>query len=412
MGKKKANGEGSITKRADGRYMGRFTVNGKRKTVYGSSHEEVRQKLNEKLNEVAKGIYIEPGKDTVGSWLRDWLVTYALPTVKQSTYISYEGYVRIHIEPELGNIKLTELKRETVQRFFNKKYSGYDGKKGLSAKTIKNIYNMFNSAITQAMINDKILRSPLLGVKLPKVVKKEVRVLTPEEQMVLQDIIVKSNEPQAFGITFDLSTGARLGELIGFQWRDVNYTKHSIRVRRTVGRLQKIDENGELIKKEKGVNTTELVIRPPKSSASRREIPLFDKLWNGLMAYRQQQIEIFDMLGLEFTEETYIFCNPMGNVYDPRVFEDLFKRKLEEAGLKEINFHALRHTFATRALEAGMDVKVLSALIGHAQPSTTLNLYGQALPDHKKASMEKMSGFYTGRLDTNEIRTQMERIAS
>lgn len=212
--------------------------------------------------------------------------------------------------------------------------------------------------------------------------------------MVLQDIIVKSNEPQAFGITFDLSTGARLGELIGFQWRDVNYTKHSIRVRRTVGRLQKIDENGELIKKEKGVNTTELVIRPPKSSASRREIPLFDKLWNGLMAYRQQQIEIFDMLGLEFTEETYIFCNPMGNVYDPRVFEDLFKRKLEEAGLKEINFHALRHTFATRALEAGMDVKVLSALIGHAQPSTTLNLYGQALPDHKKASMEKMSGFY------------------
>ena len=100
MGKKKANGEGSISKRADGRYMGRYTANGKRKAVYGATHEEVRLKLNEILNDIAKGVYIEPGKETVGAWLREWLVTYALPTVKQSTYISYEGYVRNHLTPE------------------------------------------------------------------------------------------------------------------------------------------------------------------------------------------------------------------------------------------------------------------------------------------------------------------------
>lgn len=121
MGKKKANGEGSISKRKDGRYMGRYTVDGKRKAVYGDSFEEVRQKLNEVLNEISKGVYIEPNKYSVEKWLRDWLELYALPTVMRSTYISYEGYVRLHLVPELGRIKLTSLKTEDLQRFLRKR---------------------------------------------------------------------------------------------------------------------------------------------------------------------------------------------------------------------------------------------------------------------------------------------------
>lgn len=206
MGKKKANGEGSITKRADGRYMGRYTVNGKRKTVYGASYEEVRQKLNEVLNEIAKGIYIEPGKDTVTSWLREWLVTYALPTVKQSTYVSYEEYVRNHLIPELGDTKLTSLTREQLQRFFNKKAGGTKGQKGLAPKSLKNIYNMLNEAIEQALINDKLIRNPLHGVTLPKVTKKDIRILDSDEQTALQRASENAPELQAFGIIFTLST--------------------------------------------------------------------------------------------------------------------------------------------------------------------------------------------------------------
>ena len=167
MGKKKANGEGSITKRKDGRYMGRYTVDSKRRTVYGDSFEEVRRKLNEILNEIAKGAYIEPNKYSVEKWLRDWLELYALPTVKRSTYISYEGYVRLHLVPELGQVKLTSLSTEDLQRFFKKK-SGSGTKGGLAPKTLRNIYNMLHAALDQAVIDRKIIRNPILGVKLPR----------------------------------------------------------------------------------------------------------------------------------------------------------------------------------------------------------------------------------------------------
>lgn len=402
MSKKKANGEGSISKRSDGRYMARYTVNGKRRAIYGATHEEVRTKLNEVLNDIAKGTYIAPQKDTVGMWLKEWLVTYALPTVKQSTYISYEGYVRIHLEPELGSVKLTALTTEQIQRFFNKKYRGYQDKKGLSAKTLKNMYNMFNATLEQAVINNRLIRNPLRGVKLPSVTKKEIDVLSAKEQALLQKAASSSAELPAFGVIFTLSTGVRLGELIGFQWGDINIKKHSIRVRRTVGRLQKVNEDGNLVAKESGKATTEIVIRSPKSITSQREIPLFDELWDGLMAYRSRQSEMFDAFGIDFNSSTHIFCMPTGKVYDPRTYEDLFKRTLKAADLPGINFHALRHTFATRALEAGMDVKVLSSILGHAQASTTLNLYAHALPDHKRDSMEKMRSFYGVGFDTNE----------
>ena len=402
MSKKKANGEGSICRRSDGRYMARYTANGKRMTIYGATHKEVRTKLNAILNDIAQNTYIEPKKDTVGMWLQEWLITYALPTVKQSTYISYEGYVRIHLVPKLGDTKLTALTTEQVQRFFNQKYRGCEGQKGLSPKTLKNMYNMFHATLEQAIINNRLIRNPLRGVKLPSVSKKELEILSTEAQSTLHGAAIASAEIPAFGIVFTLSTGVRLGELLGFQWGDINTKNHSIFVKRTVGRLQKVDEDGNLLAKNTGIPTTEIVIRSPKSNTSQREIPLFNELWEGLMNYRSKQQEMLDACGVPFNDSTHIFCMPSGKVYDPRTYEDLFKRILKAADLPNINFHALRHTFATRALEAGMDIKVLSSILGHAQASTTLNLYAHALPDHKRQSMEKMSFFYGSALNNSQ----------
>ena len=386
--KKKSNGEGSIVKRTDGRYMARYTLDGKRYAIYGSTFEEVRIQLTEVLANIVKGAHIAPSGYTMSQWLREWLVTYALPTVKQSTYISYESYVRLHLEPELGTIKLADLSIEQLQKFFNHK------KKSLAVKSLRNIYNMFHACLDQAVINGHILRNPIQGVKLPSAPKKEINILTTAEQTALHTAATTSNALSAFGIIFTLSTGIRLGELIGLQWCDLDPINHTIHIRRTVGRLQKVDADGNLISRTAGVPTTEIVARSPKSANARRTIPLFPKIWDDLMIYREKQKDMLRSQDISLTPTTPIFSTATGLVYEPRTYEDLFKRTLKTAGLQDINFHALRHTFATRALEAGMDIKVLSAILGHAQASTTLNLYAHALPDHKKTSMEKMGAFY------------------
>lgn len=393
MGKKKSNGEGSIVKRKDGRYMARYTMGDKRFAIYGSTFEEVRVQLTDTLSKIDQGIHITPTGYTVSQWLREWLFTYALPTVKQSTYISYESYVRLHLEPALGTNKLTTLTVELLQRFFNQK------KQTLSPKSLRNIYNMLHNCLDQAVTNGYLVRNPLQGVKLPQVTKKEILILTQEEQNALHMAAQESHTIAAFGIIFTLSTGIRMGEMLGLQWGDVDYRNHTIRVRRTVGRLQKVDESGKLIPRTAGVPTTEIVARSPKSATAQRTIPLFSQIWNDLMTYYKKQQVFLQSQGIPLTPTTPIFSTPLGLVYEPRTYEDLFKRTLKEAGVSDINFHALRHTFATRALEAGMDIKVLSSILGHAQASTTLNLYAHALPDHKRQSMEKMSSYYGGTLD-------------
>ncbi|WP_326975252.1 tyrosine-type recombinase/integrase [Caproicibacter sp. BJN0012] len=402
MSKKKANGEGSISERADGRFMGRYTISGKRYAVYSDSYDEARKKLNEKLSEISKGEFIEPNKETVAKWMRDWLEVYALPTVKQSTYVSYEGYVRLHINPALGDIKLSALTIEQIQRFFNQQGADSKKKAKLTPKTLRNIYNMFHAALDQATVNRKIARNPILGVKLPKIPKKEMRVLTLEEQIKLHSAVLDSEELHTYGIIFAMNTGIRLGELLGLQWKDVNTQKHTIKIRRTLGRLQKIDEKGYLIKKAKGIQTTEIVIQSPKSTFSQREIPLFSELWEGLMAYKRKQNILKDAFSDDYDDQDFIFCTPLGRYNDPKAYESLFKRRVKAAGIEKSNFHALRHTFATRALEAGMDIKVLSTILGHSSVSITLDLYGHVLADHKRVSMEKMSSFYVGFSTTDD----------
>ena len=388
MSKKKSNGEGSIVKRNDGRYMGRYTLNGKRYAIYGNTFEEVRVKLTEVLARKDKGIHFATSGYTLSQWLREWLEIYALPTVKQSTYVSYESYARLHLEPMLGTIKLTNLSVEQFQRFFNQK------QKLLSPKSLRNIYNMLHNCLEQAIVSGYLQCNHLLGVKLPPVTKKEITILSVKEQNALHSAANASSTLAAFGIIFTLSTGIRLGELLGLQWGDVDYTNHTIHIHRTVGRLLKVDESGNLIPKKDGMQTTEIVTRTPKSANAQRVIPLFPEVWNDLMIYRDKQETTLSKLDIPLTPNTPIFATPLGIIYEPRTYEDLFKRTLKEANLPNINFHALRHTFATRALEAGMDIKVLSSILGHAQASTTLNLYAHALPDHKRDSMQKMGAFY------------------
>ena len=397
MAKKRANGEGTIRQRADGRWEGLYTVNYKRKSVYGKTQDEVRKKLNAVLNEIDNGVYVENSCITLGAWLDEWLEVYAKPTVKLSTYGSYEGYIRNHIKPSLGKIKLSTLRADTLQKFINQKLS--DGrcdkvkdaktnklvtkKGGLSEKTIKNMYNMIHSALKQAYKNGLVSRNVSELVSLPKQKRNEMCVLSLDEQRALQDAI--KGERLGIGIMLALFTGIRLGELLGLKFDDIDLDKKTITIRRTLNRLKVFDNPDK---------KTDIVIGEPKTSKAKRVIPIQEFMIPLLKAHKAMIFAERQNVYTLYDNNNFVICNEFGKHLEPRTYQDFFKKMLKKADVSDTNFHTLRHTFATRALESGFDVKVLADILGHADASTTLNKYAHALPDHKKTAMEKLSCLY------------------
>ncbi len=397
MAKKRANGEGTIRQRKDGRWEGLYTVNYKRKSVYGKTQTEVRKKLNEVLNDINNGIYIENTNITFGAWLDEWLEVYAKPSVKLSTYGSYEGYIRNHIKPEIGKIKLSALRADILQKFINQKLKNgrcdkvkdvntnklVTKKGGLSEKTIKNMYNMIHSALKQAYKNGLVNQNVSELITLPKQKRNEMRVLSLEEQKALQSAV--QDERLGIGIILSLFTGIRLGELLGLKFDDIDFENKTITIRRTLNRL-KVYDNSE--------KKTDIVIGEPKTNKAKRVIPIQEFLIPLLKAHKTivltEQIKVANL----YKNNGFVICNEFGNYIEPRTYQDFFKRMLRKSEIENTNFHTLRHTFATRALESGFDVKVLADILGHADASTTLNKYAHALPDHKKTSMEKLSCLY------------------
>lgn len=384
----------NIYHRKDGRWEGTYYYDinpktGRRKKLsrYGKTEKEAKDKLIEAISQMQTGTYVDKTNLTLGTWLNEWLDVYAKPRIKQSTYISYSTYITKHINPEIGKIKLSMLRADMLQRFFNEKANTgrLDGSGGLSEKTLRNLYTMLSTALKQAYESDLIPRNYAELVKLPKVNKKEMRVLSLSEQKQLMEALKNSDERYKIGILICLTTGIRVGELCGLKWSDINEITNVLSIRRTLNRLQSIDKKN---------SKTEIVIDTPKSTKSIREIPMQPFVINELYSYKIQReaekassIEIYDT-------RDFIICNEIGTPIEPRTMQDVFKRMLLNANIKEANLHALRHTFATRALEMGVDIKTLSELLGHTDISTTLNKYAHSLDEQKRKAMNLMSNLY------------------
>lgn len=334
----------------------------------------------------AKGA-VNPG-NTVGTWMDQWLETYARPTVKLSTYCSYEMLIRVHIKPALGEIPLTQLDPVTLQEFFNQKHSSgkATGEGGLSPKTLRNLRNLFHLALEQARKNGLIQTNLVEGVRLPKEQKREMRVLSKEEQRRLMLACRAMPEPASFGVIFTLFTGLRMGELCGLRWDNVDMEMRQFLVCETRNRLPNHDDIIEASTSVRTVPTT-------KTDHSRRIVYLCGELYQELAQYRIIQLSIMEQYP-GYNIGRYVFCQENGEPYEPRTYQDLFKRCVSRAGIPDANFHALRHTFATRALEQWMDPVTLSKLLGHANASITLDKYGHSFESQKRAGMELMGALY------------------
>lgn len=384
--KRRSNGTGSLVKLKSGGWAGQYSYKGKRKSVYGKTKQDAAIKLKEVLSQIELDLDIDAQAQPLSEWLNYWLATYAKPNIKQSTYISYEGYIRNHINPKIGDIALNRLSASVLQEFL----VGLSVRCGgtFADKTVVNLKNMLHCALEQAVLNDIIAKNNINAVRLPKQRTAEQRVLSLEEQAALIDAARNYPNEAGFGIILDLFTGMRKGELLALQWCDLCEEKKSLKVNKTLNRLMVIDKKPNSDKK------TEIVIGSTKTSSSARDIPLFDELYEDLLQHKERQIAQKTAAGRTHHETDYIITSTDFSYLDPRNYEALFHRVCKRAGLSDVHIHTIRHTFATRALENGVDVYALSKLLGHAQPSTTLNKYGHALPEHKQACMDKIAALY------------------
>lgn len=395
---KKGNNEGSIRKRSNGTWEGRYSdgVNAEGKqiqrSVYGKTKKEVADKLHAIFFQKQQGIYVTPTKVLVKDWLIEWLHNYAHITVRPSTYISYEGYIYNHIIPIIGDLPIQKLTPPIVQNFYNDRFLNgrIDGKGGLSSKTLRNMHNMFHQAMEQAKINGLIMQNPTDNAIIPKSQKKEMRVLSVQEQLRLLNVVHLHR--LGFAIKFDLATGLRIGELCALKWTDLNYQKKTVKISRTLQRIKTNQlEREELDGSE---NMTMVVEGDVKTSSGFREIPIPDKIWMELLQHQQRQQQEYMSLGVPILPDGYIFAMPFGTCVEPSTMRDALNYLLAVAEIEHANFHSLRHTFATRAIEAGMPVKTLSDILGHSQVQITMDLYCHSSIDHMRDSMNALMGMF------------------
>lgn len=358
IAKKRKNGEGTLRLRKDGRWEGRIVVGYNEKSlpitkcVTAKTKTECSAKLEALKEQYGRSSdKIKPDMP-FGDWIDFWYQTYCRHTLRITTRTDYENRIYNHIIPEIGKIPLNRLSQSDLQQFYAKEKT--DGRKlhaktygkGLSDRTIRGIHANCRIALQRAVQDGLIRTNPAVGCKLPPKKAWEMQVLTQNE--ILRFLHQAKEEGYYELFLLELGTGMRRGEILALKWSDLNFATGELRIERQV----------YIIK-------AEVIISAPKTKASIRTIILPPSLLKTLVAYKKT------------VDSEWMFPSPTdnGRPRNPSSVRKRLQLILERTGCKKVRFHDLRHTFATMALEHGMDVKTLSATIGHVSSATTLDIY-------------------------------------
>ena len=391
MQKTRCDGEGNIRLRKDGRYEVRLsggidfsTGQPIRISRYAKTEGEAIQLLHQLSLTIGKSNRIHNQNITLAEWLDLWMEVYMKHNLKQSTQAGYETYARKHFKPALGQIRLIDITPQLLQQFYNYKMEA----ENLSPKTINNLNMYLHKALEQAFKEGIIPANPASALNLPRASRPQVEILTRDEQAQL----IRASRQHRYGVfvRLVLATGLRLGELLGLRWEDIDFRLNMLHIRRTLNRLPIVNrpENYQ-------GRRTEIVIQEPKTQNSVRTIPLHAGVLQDLLQWRRVQDTDRAVAGEKYVDSGMIVTNPLGGYVEPRTFADYYHQMLQMAGLRHFNFHALRHTFASRAMEQGMDNKTLSVLLGHYSVAFTMDTYAHVLDDHKWEGMQLMEDLYT-----------------
>ena len=364
----------NIYLRKDGRYEGRYPKGRKENgeiiyhSVYGKTLAECKQKLTQAKvlhfhHDINCKIYCT-GK--ISEFINYWLHDIAVYRVKPSTFSNYVHYSNKWIIPLLGDEKLSKLTKEKTQQFINHLI-----KQDLSPGSVKSIYRTLCSMMKVAKNFSYIHSNPCEIVILPEQSKREITLLSLTEQRKLEMAANACQEPIGLIVLMALYTGLRIGELCALNWSDVDFTQKKLFVSRTRQRIQCPCATTKHSK-------TRIITGIAKSDSSVRIIPLPLFLLKLLKNHQ-----------LQHSASEYLLTRN-AKPLEPRIVQYQFKRLLEKAQITPINFHTLRHIFATRLLEENVDIKTISELLGHSSAKTTLDLYSHSRYENKQRAMEKL----------------------
>lgn len=368
----------NIYKRKDGRWEGRY-VKGRdgKKAIYGyvysKSYSEVKKQLILKRAEYAREENKPSAstmKDALFSELSEMWLRSIQASVKESTWIKYKNILKCSIVPRLGNTNLSEIDYSAVSALCNALLeSGGKDQSGLAAKTVADALSLTKAVIKYASRMKYMTDRTALDVSV-KVKNAPLRVLSVQEQQILISELTEELDFTGLGIYICLFTGIRVGELCALTWEDISLENNMIHIHRTMQRIQ--TPGGE--------KKTAILIAEPKSQCSIRDIPIAGTLREKLM---QQSVK-----------EGYVLTGNKNRYVEPRTMQNRFKAIVERCGIPDAHFHTLRHTFATRCIEVGFDVKSLSEILGHANVSITLNRYVHPSMELKQKNMDKLSKLF------------------
>ena len=347
------------------------------RSVSGKTQREVAEKLRSITTEIDRGVYIAPSKMRLGEWLDIWTDTY-LEGIKPRTKDIYCSFVRLHIKPALGAIRLEELTPHAIQSFYNALLKEHNGKPALSPKTVKEIHGVMRLSLKQAVLNGYLRSNPTDACTPPRVVKKELTPLN-ESQIAkfLQAIRGHELEDLFFVALF---TGMRQGELLGLTWDCVEFAWDNIIVNKQMQLHQ-----------EKGINGYELV--PTKNGKSRTIVPA-PAVMERLKHRRSIQAEQKLAAGSAWQNpHELVFTDALGGHLTKSSVYRAYKKLVASIGRPDARFHDLRHSYAVAAIRSGDDIKTVQGNLGHATAAFTLDVYGHVTPQMKRESADRMERF-------------------
>jgi integrase len=378
---------GQIIKRKDKTwlvriFLGRDELGGRKylnKTIRGAK-KDAEKYLNTTLTAISTGTFVQESSVSLNKFLDDWLTSAAKPRVSERTYAEYAALLRRYVREPLGRTMLSDLRALQIQNLYSQMQE-----RGLSSRIVRYTHAVLSSALKQAVRWGMLHRNPAELVQLPKLQRKEMRAMSPEESS--RFLTALENDRYAALFSLALSTGMRPEEYLGLRWSDVDFAKSSVTVQRA------------LVWRTKGGGW---YFTEPKTSRSRRTIPLPASMVLALTEHKRHQSAERLRLGSEWQDNGLVFTTFLGTPLNiSNLTAKHFKPALQRAGLpKTIRLYDLRHTCATLLLSAGENPKVVSERLGHASITLTLDVYSHVLPDMQKAATDKLENILFRRTGT------------